>query len=595
MRKWTSDEVQNLYDTHLELNTSTVVDFYPWARKAEKAENLKPNKTLQIDFGEFSNSQLRREFVLIILYLILDKRQCWSSIKAYYIKTIPLLLEFFRHHQAIKSLLDMQGDLVVELCSMIDYPTHKIRIRSCLNVGRKVLIEQFNGLDSFERDVWELHRFNLPMYRTVNGFVTHLYFHTITNLHNKYLLKRFVEYRFQHTEVAVTTIVAQQRYIMRVIEALGEQDLEKIRQDWFEEYMKSVYKSNHKSTYNSFIQSVRTFFDCGIEMGLWTKQPLDYSVLKGFSFQRLRSRCISDFVLQQIFAKLDKLPRGLQLMFMVRYYTGMRSSEAVHMGIDCLHRTAAGAYIQYYQFKMRKDVRNPIPQTLYDALSDYRRQILQINPNEVYMFPHKPGHPYPYETIVKTMKKFIIKGDIREKDGTLYAYRGHDIRHTLAVHMIQDDVPLTTVQRVLHHKSPEMTLFYAQVDESTRKERYLEFCTKRGGGRGGMTEEEKAIDDELLWQHHVISQVLPNGYCSLPVELGECPHANKCLTCRSFYTTRDFLPVLEYQCARLTQLLKVQEMSQKAEPVARIKGVIARLDEIITELKTGGIYENTGA
>ena len=73
MRKWTSDEVQKLYDTHLELNTSTVVDFYPWARKAEKAENLKPNKTLQIDFGEFSNSQLRREFVLIILYLILDK------------------------------------------------------------------------------------------------------------------------------------------------------------------------------------------------------------------------------------------------------------------------------------------------------------------------------------------------------------------------------------------------------------------------------------------------------------------------------------------------------------------------------------------
>ncbi|MGO9788782.1 MAG: hypothetical protein ACLP8S_04395 [Solirubrobacteraceae bacterium] len=37
-------------------------------------------------------------------------------------------------------------------------------------------------------------------------------------------------------------------------------------------------------------------------------------------------------------------------------------------------------------------------------------------------------------------------------------------------------------------------------------------------------------------------QTLPNGYCGLPLQQ-QCPHPNACLTCPSFLTTTEFLPL----------------------------------------------------
>jgi hypothetical protein len=49
-------------------------------------------------------------------------------------------------------------------------------------------------------------------------------------------------------------------------------------------------------------------------------------------------------------------------------------------------------------------------------------------------------------------------------------------------------------------------------------------------------------------------QTLPNGYCGLPLQQS-CPHPNACLTCDSFLTTEEFLPLHRDQLERTERLL----------------------------------------
>ena len=149
--------------------------------------------------------------------------------------------------------------------------------------------------------------------------------------------------------------------------------------------------------------------------------------------------------------------------------------------------------------------------------------------------------------------------------------------------MVNQNIPFLTIQQLLHHKSPEMTLIYAQINEEKKKKRYLEFCNRIGKKTAFLNEEEKNIDDNLHWMRYMITQTLPNGYCSLPVRLGSCPHANACLFCEKFRTTKEFLPVLKYQLIKTKSLIRM--LPQKKEVQNRLFETIRILQSIIRHLQ----------
>ena len=119
----------------------------------------------------------------------------------------------------------------------------------------------------------------------------------------------------------------------------------------------------------------------------------------------------------------------------------------------------------------------------------------------------------------------------------------HQFRHTLATRLVNNEVPLDTVQRLLDHNSPEMTARYAQIKDQTLRrewERYQQRINIRG--------EIVALDPngprDAAWAKENLArakQTLPNGSCGLPLQQ-TCPHPNACLTCDSFLTTVEFLP-----------------------------------------------------
>lgn len=109
--------------------------------------------------------------------------------------------------------------------------------------------------------------------------------------------------------------------------------------------------------------------------------------------------------------------------------------------------------------------------------------------------------------------------------------------------MINNGVPHHFVQRFLGHESPEMTSHYAHIFDKTLKEAFKEFEGKLVNISGDVIrlETSEDVSDALWFKRHMLAQTLPNGYCSIPVVAGPCPHANACLTCTHFRTDKHFL------------------------------------------------------
>ena len=105
------------------------------------------------------------------------------------------------------------------------------------------------------------------------------------------------------------------------------------------------------------------------------------------------------------------------------------------------------------------------------------------------------------------------------------------------------------------------------------------------------------LDNDLdlhLLKKKVLAQALPNGSCARPIVLGECPHANACLTCGDFRTTLEFLDQHKAQLEETEKLVQnAEKKGWKRHAEMNIK-VRNNLQKIITTLESGNEYIVSG-
>lgn len=99
-------------------------------------------------------------------------------------------------------------------------------------------------------------------------------------------------------------------------------------------------------------------------------------------------------------------------------------------------------------------------------------------------------------------------------------------------------------------------------------------------------EQNEADDTDLQWfKQNINAQALPNGYCRLPVVAGPCPHANACLDCTHFCTSKSFLKEHEEHLERTSELLERARQNQWQRQTEMNERVKDRLVDIINSLK----------
>jgi hypothetical protein len=169
----------------------------------------------------------------------------------------------------------------------------------------------------------------------------------------------------------------------------------------------------------------------------------------------------------------------------------------------------------------------------------------------------------------------------------------HEFRHTVGTRMINNEVSMDTVQRMLDHASPEMTARYTTIEDQTLRREWERFQQRNNIAGELVPLPAGPVMSDAAWALENLARAkrtLPNGYCGLPLQQ-TCPHPNACLTCHSFLTTAEFLPQHRDQLGRTEQLIaaaeadgrqRLVEMNEpvRLNPIRVIDGLEALEDDV---------------
>jgi integrase len=290
--------------------------------------------------------------------------------------------------------------------------------------------------------------------------------------------------------------------------------------------------------------------------------------------QKVEDRTVPEEVVKQIFLNFDTLPVVCKRLLIVVRYTGMRGFDLHMLTFDCLKPDPDDPrfmLLTFYQSKVKRWNTKPLHRN--DAAHALVIQAIQEQQDDVrrawrretqYLFPHRLGdaeaHLSPGHTR-DVIAKWIIRQGIRDKDGGIYKFGWHDLRHFYGTELALAGYDIMMIQMELGHASADMSLIYVNQRLKLKKKAVLE----KGGGRFISIKGE--VDDKVaelaLRKDASLAVDVPGGLCSLPGQIGEwCEHNGACFTCSYFRADIGQLPFFE------------REMRTMAASLTRLKGEV---------------------
>jgi site-specific recombinase XerD len=322
---------------------------------------------------------------------------------------------------------------------------------------------------------------------------------------------------------------------------------------------------------------------------------------------------IPETVLRQLEQHMHNLPsRYLPIVIILRA-SGWRIGDVLNLRYEtCLERSSSGWWL--CGDILKTDVENhkvPISEEIAAIIAAQCEIIKgkasdQENPHR-YLFPspqkRRRGRPLYYGYVQDVLNQLATTCEIKGEDGSIFHFKNHAFRHPKAVELINAGMSLVHVQKWLAHLTPEMTLAYAKILDSTRRKEWEQAFAK-GAVRIDVQGKPKVVSTEQLgngqeieWEHirHNLDAVrLPNGYCFKPKK-ANCPTQDTpCYTCHHFCTTPDFLPQFEHEEREMRELIELGEKAGSEIWVERNTQKLNRLLPVIQVLRKGDLHHPAG-
>jgi len=322
---------------------------------------------------------------------------------------------------------------------------------------------------------------------------------------------------------------------------------------------------------------------------------------------------IPEALLHQLEQHLHELPAVYLPVVIILRASGWRISDVLNLRYDtCLECTSSGWWL--CGDILKTNVLNhkiPISDEIAAVVVAQRELVkehssTQDNPQR-YLFPattqKRKGRPLYEKYVQAALNRFAVTCEIKGDDGTIFHFKNHAFRHTKAVELINAGMSLVHVQKWLAHLTPEMTLAYAKIFDSTMRKEWEQTFAKGavridGAGRPKVVNTEQLsngqeIEFEYI-RHHLDAVRLPDGYCFKPKK-ANCPTQDSpCYTCRYFCTTPDFLPQFEKQERDLHELIELGEKAGSQIWVERNTQKLNRVLPLIQVLRKGDLHDPAG-
>ncbi|WP_083420293.1 tyrosine-type recombinase/integrase [Mycolicibacterium llatzerense] len=437
----------------------------------------------------------------------------------------------------------------------------------------------------YARDSWRMRR--LGVTGTAQGL--RMDFRGIEQLWLRTAVKRFLRWRREtehsgsgmHRDVVVLTQLSEAFTACAGAHAGPEQFDRAVIERFLTGQVEQGYPPNQR---RQRMASVRRFLEIARQHD-WIPTVPASAALYAEDLPRevkLAPRSLSPTVMAQLespenLAKLTD-PRW-RLLFPLLIETGLRINDALYLAQDCVIHDAQNApYLRYMNRKMKREALVPISPEIAAAIAQQAARVRDQYSAAALLFPRSAKNadglrPFSTSHYQAVLKDWIDECRVVDDQGMPVRITAHQFRHTLGTRLINKDVPLEVVRKILDHSSWEMTAHYARLHDDTVRRHWERARKVDINGNAVTVDEDSPLADAQWTKQHLAraTMALPNGYCGLPLQQS-CPHANACLTCPVFITTPEFLPQHREQLeltrgiierAQHRGQLRVAEMNQR--------------------------------
>ena len=247
----------------------------------------------------------------------------------------------------------------------------------------------------------------------------------------------------------------------------GSPDLRRVKKDTINEYM--LYLSGagkSPATITRCTASLKSFYAYMLGRGAVKTNPA-----KNIAALKVERKCPEILTSKEVELFLEQ-PKCVDekgyrdhAMLELLYATGIRVSELI--GLDVGDVNLAGGFIRC-RSKTRERI-IPLYRTAIKALRDYMTDIrprIISGPDEQALFVNMNGGRMSRQCFWKIIKYYQEKAEI-SKDIT-----PHTLRHSFAVHLLENGADLRSIQEMLGHADISSTQIYAHIIKKHLKDVY---------------------------------------------------------------------------------------------------------------------------
>jgi integrase len=281
-------------------------------------------------------------------------------------------------------------------------------------------------------------------------------------------------------------------------------------------------------------------------------------------------------------------------------HTGLRMGELLDLELDhVVDYGPSGAWLRVPLGKLNNERAVPVDDAALEALEEW----LAHRPS-VRARPHpRDAHPADFvfmergrrlgpTRIQRGLRDAVAAAGLTGPDGHPLRVVAHQLRHTWATELANAGMSMQALMTLLGHRSPEMTIRYAQLASPTLKAAYDQAAGKIAKRIPVAARGRPAIPDRVEWlAAEMLKTRVAHGYCSRELAAEACPYANICETCPNFVTTAEFAPALEAQLADVRHLRDDATARGWTSEVMRHQRVIVSLESHLRRLTSGVVSD----
>jgi integrase len=605
------------------------------------------------------NKTIGFELKFVLYHRLFKDELSFSSIFNAGQTNLNRLVKFLdEKHSRLRSLLDLdvektekewiwwlsnKGLKTTEIRTDVQYGEYQTKT-AIASFFRFVYEKLFNLTDTrqeLEKDRWDVRVLNTNYGVDYNTSRTNYYidFTKIENDTFRQYFKKYIKTRLLgggrfSWSTAQNYLKTVPKFLNFISELEPEwNDLKGLTRNHIESYLEHLHHYANNNLRNRNANPKQHMYDNLSDVYTFLKdtQRFDYSIapekptsklLYSEDFPKIEKKSdddidyIPDHVLEQLFEHINDLHPDVIPIVWIAFKTGLRISDTLGLTHDCLIRIN-GKYsvVTDIEKVYVKGHRIPIDDHLANILAVLIHNSKELsnmdnNPNN-YIFVRysrsRKRKPFSQGWVQGKLNELAIKKNITDEMGNIFYFNNHQFRHTFGVKMLNGGADILTVQELMAHASPEMTMRYARLlDDTKRKE--FEKVVKQGVFTFDLNGEIHQISEgadipedimDMMWKDEKLNALdNPYGTCRARVN-GNCPLAAEppCLTandgkpCFDLAVGMDSFDVKKYELliASVTKNIQVAKEYGREEMVKANEKNLERYQNIYEKIKNGNV------